>query len=231
MPGEHSGGMIGQISSPPPPPTGHPSQRKKKPVYNKRSSGHPTQRKRTYTPKQAQPDLRSGGGGGGGGGGSYGGGGGSYLSSNGAGGVGLTSAAPPPGINDFLTGDDTYQGQLAALTKALANYQSQMGERTGEYNTDFARRISDLNLTEQRNTTDQADDYAGRGLYISGLYGKARGDLERDFDNREGDMNLAKSQFLSGLNRDFTNFQEENNLSKQRARQDALNRRSLEYML
>jgi hypothetical protein len=217
--------MIAQLTSPPPKPRKRPTGKKAGPGPLKSGDKRAPEQPRPK-PQYRHPTPSGGGASGGGGGG------GSYSTSTSAGGIGLTSdIAPAPDINSYLTGDDTYQSQLAALTKALANYQSQMGERTGEYNTDFARRLSDLNLTEQRNTTDQADDYAGRGLYISGLYGKARGDLERDFDNREGDMNLAKNQFLSGLNRDFTNFQEENNLSKERAKQDALQRRSLQYML
>lgn len=227
MPGEHSGGMIGQISSPPSPPTGHPTTRKKKPTYNERSSGHPTQRRREPRYGEFTDRKRGSGGGGGGGGGSYSYGGGGGIGSNSIGSV--AAPAPVPSLQQFLGEDDTYQTQVAALNKALANYQSQMGERTNEYNTDFARRLSDLNLTEQRNTTDQAEDYAGRGIYRSGLYGKALGDLASDFDRREGDMNLAKQQWLAGVNRDWTNYQEENNLSQVRARQDAIQRRALQY--
>jgi hypothetical protein len=232
VPGEHSGNMsggaagseYGQRKPPVNKPRNRPGGKKAGPGPIKGGQRQAPERPRQ--PNRPRPPQQKRGPGGPGGSSSY-------LTSNGSGGLGLTNDAPAavPGINDFLSGDDTYQSQLAALTKALANYKSQMGERTGEYNTDFARKLSDLNLTEQRNTTDQADDYAGRGMFISGLYGKARGDLERDFDNREGDMNLAKNQFLSGLNRDFTNFQEENNLSRERAKQDSLNRRSLQYML
>lgn len=224
MPGEHSGGMIDQLYSPPPKRT-RPTGKKAGPGRLKSGEKRAPERRKPAAKKPQYgtftDDPRR----------NNGGGTGTLSTSNSSGGVGFPSTPAAPSISDFLGEDETYQSQLAALTKALANYQSQMGERTGEYNTEFARRLSDLNLTEQRNTSDQADDYAGRGLYISGLYGRARGDLERDFDNREGDMNLAKNQFLSGLNRDFTNFQEENNLSRQRAQQDALNRRSLQYML
>lgn len=230
MPGENSGGGPDAGYTPPRPrqnPGGKARTRiKRRQTQAPRAPERKPQYRRPQPPSQPRR-APSGGGGGGGGVGS------SYVTSNGAGGMSMTNDSPAavPGINDFLSGDDTYQGQVAALTKALANYRSQMGERTDEYNQDFTRRLSDLNLTEQRNTEDQADDYAGRGMYISGLYGKARGDLERDFNNREGDMSLAKNQFLAGLNRDFTNFGEENNLSREKAKQDALNRRSLQYML
>lgn len=217
----------GGISTPPPRsnPGGKTSGRTK---GIKRGQTRAPQPKPVYQPRRPTPPRRRSSGGGGGGGG------GSYPTSNGSG--SMSMAAPPapppaPSINEFLGGDETYQGQLAALTKALANYRSQMGERKDEYTADFTRRLGDLNLAEQRNTTDQQDDYTGRGLLFSGLYGKARGDLERDFDSRESDMNMAKSQFMSGLDRDFTNFSEENNLSREKAKSDAINRRALQYML
>lgn len=227
MPGENSGGGPDPVYLP------------KRPAPRTRGGGKTRTRVKsgdrvaprrptpTYKPRRPTPPRRrTSGGGGGGGGGSF--------SSNASGNLGaLADPGPPPapGINEFLSGDETYQGQLAAITKALANYRSQMGERQDEYTADFASRLKDLNLTEERNTADQADDYAGRGLYISGLYGKARGDLEQDFNRRESDMGMAKNQFMAGLNRDYTNFQEEQNLSSQKAKADAINRRALKYML
>ncbi len=177
--------------------------------------------------------------------GSSGGGSSSRNRSSGGGGSGSNSSGriaalaapevpvspPPPSINAFLAEDDTYQAQMAALAKALTNYKTQMGQRQGEYNTDFANRLSELNTQEDRSTIDQADDYAGRGMYISGLYGKARGDLEQDFNRRETDMNTAKTSFMNALSRDFTNFNEENSLSNAKARQEALDRRAAKYLL
>lgn len=234
MPGENSGNMGGGAAG------SEYGNRRNQPAPRTRGGGKTRTRVKagdrvaprrptpTYKPKRPAPPRRrvSSGGGGGGGGGGY--------SSNASGNLGaLADPGPPPApsLNDFLAGDETYQGQLAAITKALANYRSQMGERQDEYTADFSSRLKDLNLTEERNTADQADDYAGRGLYISGLYGKARGDLEQDFNRREGDMNMAKNQFMSGLSRDYTNFQEEQNLSRTKSRSDAINRRALKYML
>jgi hypothetical protein len=153
------------------------------------------------------------------------------MSSNSTGTLAAPAPVVAPSIDSYLAGDDTFQSQMAAYKKALANYKTQMTERQDEYNQDYARRTTDLGITEQRNTADQTDDYAGRGLYFSGLYGKARGDLAADFDRRQGDMDLAKQQWLNGVNRDYSNFQEENDLNEQKAKQDALQRRALQYNL
>jgi hypothetical protein len=222
-------GIAGAIKKPYNPPRSNPGGKVSGRRGVKRGQTRAPERKPVYTPKRPTPPRRRSSGGGGGGGSYGGGGGGGGLTGTASGAV--AAPAPAPSIGAFLGGDDTYQGQLAALTKAMANYRSQMGERQDEYSADFTRRLSDLNLTEDRSQNEQSDDFAGRGLLFSGLFGKARGDLERDFNNREGDMNLAKSQFMSGLNRDFTNFSEEQNLSREKAKSDAINRRALQYML
>lgn len=232
MPGEHSGNMSGGAAgseygqgNPKPKPRNRPGGKKAGPGPIKggqrRAPEKPRQPQRPKPPQQKR--YNGSGEVGTGSGQGYGSGG---LSSSGS---GVLSTPAAPDLNTFLAGDTTYQSQLAALTKALANYQSQMQDTQEEYNTDFATRLKDLNLTESRNTEDQANDYAGRGMYISGLYGKARGDLEQDFNKRESDMNLAKQNYFSGLGRDYTNYKEENNLSREKAKQDAVGRRSLLY--
>lgn len=234
MPGENSGGGADAGYRPPAPPKRRPSSNPggKNPRAPKRGQSRPP---RPHTPAPApkpKHHTSSGGSGYSGGGSGYGGdgGGGGGLSSNSLG----TLAAPAPvapSIDAYLGGDDTYQSQMAAYKKALSNYKTQMTERQDEYNQDYARRTTDLGITEDRNRSDQQDDYAGRGLYFSGLYGKALGDLTTDFDRRQGDMDLAKQQWLNGVNRDYTNFQEENDLNEQKAKQDALQRRALQYNL
>lgn len=212
MPGEHSGDPYGY----------------KQPVQPPKKSGHPTQRRRSnpkpYRPSDNVRRERTGTPGGN----SYGRpGNGNPLGSNPSG----TVAPVAPGINQFLTGDETYQSQLAAIAKALANYRSQMGERQDEYQENYVSGVRDLNKIEKQATTDQAEDFGGRGLLRSGLYGKARGELSQEYNQRESDMERARRNFLSGIGRDYTNYREEQSLAKQKARQDAIDRRAAKYMI
>jgi len=167
--------------------------------------------------------VSSGGGGGGGGSISGGGGGGTGFSSGGQLGTGM---APVPDIGTFLSGDPTYQSQLAALNKALADYRAQMQDSENQYNVSYTGNTRDLGTQRGLGQTDLGNDYASRGLYESGLQAKAMGDLLDMFARRQSDLDTNKANFLSNTNRDYGNFQSENNLSGEKAKQDALNRRA-----
>lgn len=140
-------------------------------------------------------------------------------------------ANPPMSINDWLGQDSTYNSQVAAFTKALADYKSQMATNESNYNTNFAARTNDLNITKARSTDDQANDFASRGTYLSGVYGKSYSDLLGDFARRQSDMDTARSQYLSGLQQDYGNFFSQNQIDMTKAKQDAINRRALQYGL
>ena len=146
---------------------------------------------------------------GGGGGGSYGGGGGGPIDPN------------------AYMQDDTYQSQLAALHKALSDYQAQMNQNIGQYSTEYGVNTRDLGQLRDRSQTNNFEDYASRGLYFSGLMGKSNSDLLGDFARRQSQLDTAKSNYLSNLTRDFGNFKEEQVLSEQKAKQDALARASM----
>jgi len=165
-------------------------------------------------------------GGGGGGGGGYTGGGGA-VGANATGQV--SAAAPAPSIDAYLGADSGYQAQVAALNKALADYQAQMGVQTNQYNTNYAGNVAQLGQDRTQGLSDQQNDYTGRGLLHSGLYGKAAGDLGTQFDTRQADLSRARSDFLANLGLDFGNFKSEQNLTQTKAKQDAIARRAAQY--
>lgn len=177
-------------------------------------------------PKKTPTPSTSYSGSSGGGGGYSGGGGGVGTSSTGQ---VSTMAAPAPSIEAFLGSDASYQAQVAALNKALADYQAQMGTQQNQYNTNYASNIAQLGQDRTVGLADQQNDYTGRGLLHSGLYGKAAGDLNTQFDTRQSDLARARADFLANLGLDFNNFRSEQNLTQQKAKQDAIARRAAQY--
>jgi len=172
-------------------------------------------------PAPSKSVSTSSGGGGGGGSSSGGGGGGTGFSSGGQLGA---SIAPPMDSATFLAGDPTYQSQLAALSKALNDYRAQMQDSQNQYNVSYAGNTRDLGQQRGIGQVDLGNDYASRGLYESGLQAKAMGDLLDMFARRQSDLDTSKANFMSNTARDYGNFQSENNLSEQKAKQDALAR-------
>lgn len=160
-------------------------------------------------------------GGGGGGGGNYS----SYAAPS-------TPPPPPPmSINDWLNQDSTYQSQESALKKALTDYIAQQGVAKNQYNVDYTGRTHDLALQKTRSLDDQANDFASRGMYFSGVYGKDMSNLVGDFARRQSDMDTAKANYFANLANDLGNFQDQQQLTETKAKQDAINRRAAQYGL
>lgn len=129
-------------------------------------------------------------------------------------------------LTAYLGSDSLYQGQMSAIQKALADYQANMAAQQGNYNSQYAMDTTNIGTQRGYATEDQNNDFAGRGLLRSGLYANALGRLQGDYSNRQSQLDLNRSQYLSGLNRDYLNFQSEENLAQGRAKQDAIARRA-----
>jgi hypothetical protein len=185
--------------------------KKKQPIFD------PNPFSPTAVPTQAARKTSTSSSSGGGGGSSFtGGGGGSGFGS-------VASIAAPVDPNAWKT-DSTYMSQTAALVKALSDYKAQMGDSTNRYNTDFIARNNDLGIEKVQSLDANNNDYASRGMYNSGLQAKSTFDLTDAFSRRGSDMETAKANYLAGLQRDLTNFQSEQDLTKQKAQQDAIAR-------
>jgi hypothetical protein len=173
--------------------------------------------------------------GGGGGGTSYGGGG---VGSNRSGAIShaIAPAPPPappapPSLAAFSAKDSTYQNQLAALKKALADYKAQQGQSQTQYLTNYGTDVNTLKENRTQGLGDLENDYASRGLLQSGLYADSLSDLNKDFDTRQSQLDQAKAAYLAQLANDATNFQSEQQLTQQKALQEAAARRAAQYNL
>lgn len=183
-------------------------------------------------PKPAAPRPTAGPAYGGGGGGMGGGGVGSNRSGH------ISSfaapAAPPPppappNLQQFSAKDSTYQNQLSALKKALADYMAQQGQAQTQYLTGYTGDLDTLKQNRTQGLGDLENDYASRGLLQSGLYADSLSDLNTDYDKRQSALEQAKAAFLANQGSDLTNFKSEQQITQQRALQEAAARRAAQY--
>lgn len=209
---------------------------KPKSSSKKKSSGSSSHRSSGSSSSSSSHHRSSGGGGGGGA--SYSGhsnggsSGGKSTGSNSTGQVSTMAAQPTiPSASDYLGKDSTYLAQQAQIQKALADYRAQMGQQEDQYNGDFASRVNDFGIRKTQAVTDQGDDYASRGMYVSGLYGKANSDLLGQFSRQAADMEAAKANWFAGVNNDYANYQDEQGIAMTKAKQDAMARRASQYGL
>ncbi len=172
----------------------------------------------------------SGGGYSSGGGRSTGGGGNSR-----SGGGGGTSKPPKsttpktPDINTYLGTDSTYQNVLRGNKQTLADYLSELARRKGEAGGTF----NDTKMGMERDRTQQLEDlkneYGSRGLINSGLYADEQGKFQQNYMTQLDALQKQQAALLADLVTQQTNFQREQQLSQERAKQEALQRRAAKY--
>lgn len=165
-------------------------------------------------------------------------------------------AAPPQvNIEDYLASgaDSAYTAQMAALTKALENSQADLTAQRGQYDVNYGDSVKNLgynqaipddpatsqneamtggwNFTDTNNAAgrgfqNQQNDFAGRGMLQSSLYGTAQDNLTRSLSDQLAGMNTAKQNFGSDIARQGAAFGNQNTLSQGQAKAEAIARRA-----
>ena len=136
------------------------------------------------------------------------------------------STKPKSATAKYLAGDTTFQQQLADFNRSKAEYNANYGRQSRIVNRDYAESQRSLNRQGQQDRIDQQEDFAGRGILHSGVFAKALGNYNTDFNARLkslvtgktdqlGDLAAQKKSFLSQLQTEINN-----------ARQDAIRRRA-----
>lgn len=156
---------------------------------------------------------------------------GRYTSTGGTSSNVAPAAAVPaaPDLNTFLNQDSDYQNQLAQFANNLAQFMADATRRQGIIESDYGtskkamddQKVIDLNNLEA--------DYGSRGILRSGLYGKAVGDYNTEFNNRSTDLLNKEKQGLGALDQERSRYQTQNTLQQQQAREQAIRRRADQY--
>lgn len=146
--------------------------------------------------------------------------------------------APPveqPGsmanIDSYLAGDTGYQQQLRTLAQALTDFNSDVTRRQGSLESEYG--LSRKALGDQR-TTDLdliEEDYGARGMLRSGLYGKAVGDYEKEYNQRSTDLETRQKEALGMLTQESGRFKSQQELQTQAAKESAVRRRAEQFGL
>lgn len=129
-------------------------------------------------------------------------------------------------LDRWLAGDTTYQQQLAQYNKTKADYQTQAQRQRGITERDYAETERGLNRQGQQDRVDQQNDFAGRGILHSGVFAKALGDYNTDFNTKMKNLLTGRQDKLDELGLGETNFLRQLQLEMDTSRQDALRRRA-----
>jgi hypothetical protein len=126
----------------------------------------------------------------------------------------------------WLAGDTTYQQQLANFNKSKSDYESQYKRQTGITKRDYSEMLRSMNRQGAQDRVDQQNDFAGRGILRSGVFAKALGDYNTEFNAKIKNLQTGQSDKLGDLSMQMTNFLRQLKLEQDAARQDALRRRA-----
>ncbi len=126
----------------------------------------------------------------------------------------------------WLAGDTTYQQQLANFNKSKSDYESQYKRQTGITKRDYSEMTRSMNRQGAADRVDQQNDFAGRGILKSGVFAKALGDYNTEFNAKMKNLQTGQSDKLGDLGMQRTNFLRQLKLEQDASRQDALRRRA-----
>jgi len=187
---------------------------------------------------------RSSSGGGGGGGGSL-----PYV----GGSIGTFSAPavepPVPSVEEYQATDSILTAALAALDRALKDYNTQYEADIQTYDRDYNQALgnlgwrdldpgdavnmgwdwNDILTSSGRAYQNQLNDFANRGMLQSQAYADALQTLNRSLNDQRTAMDTARSDFLADMNRKKTEFMNQDTLARQQARAESTNRRAAQY--
>lgn len=172
--------------------------------------------------------------------------------------AGIAAPSAAPSEEDYLAGDSAYQAQLAALTKALSDYQADQTNQNSQYDTQYNQGLAslgyqapgagpdgvsgtgddpgpwnfqDLNTSAGRSYDNQLNDFASRGELQSSGYGQALDNLTRSLNTQKGSMDTSRQGFEDNLASQLSSQQNQNTLSLQQAKADSIARRAAQYAL
>src|SRR5690606_10425961 len=126
----------------------------------------------------------------------------------------------------WLAGDTTYQQQLSNFKKSKTDYEAQYKRQKGITTRDYDEMVRPMNRQGTSDRDDQKNDFAGRGILHSGVFAKALGDYNTEFNAKMKNLLTGRSDKLGDLAMQRTNFLRQLTLEQNAARQDALRRRA-----
>jgi hypothetical protein len=146
---------------------------------------------------------------------------------------------------DELAGDSVYAAQVAALNRALQNFQANQALGADLQGQDYSKGLRNLGYNAGTGQWDVEDkmqgyggatnaarqNYAGRGMLRSSGYGTTRANLNRSFGEQKSSMDQAQQNFKTQQAREAAQYQGEAEDARLMAREAAIQRRRQALMM
>lgn len=132
----------------------------------------------------------------------------------------------PLSLADYLRKDVDYQDQMRGFDRTLSQFLAEATRQKGKIAGETQAGVNKLGIQRGRDLTGIKDDFSGRGVLFSGMYGNRLGEYEQDYQTALGDINRQKSNLLGDISAEQSRFQSEQAQAKEQAKKDAVRRRA-----
>lgn len=132
----------------------------------------------------------------------------------------------PLTLEQYLRGDVDYQQQLRDLNRTAAQFLSEITRQKGKVAGEYETSKKKLGTQRGRDLGALKDDFSGRGLLFSGLYGNKVGEYEQDYQTALGDLERQRSNLLGDIAAEQNRYELEKKMTEEQARREAIRRRA-----
>lgn len=132
----------------------------------------------------------------------------------------------PLTLEQYLRGDVDYQQQLRNLNRTASQFLSEITRQKGKVEGEFGTSQKKLSTQRGRDLTGLKEDFSGRGMLFSGLYGGKVGEYEQDYQTALGDLSRQRSNLLGDIASEQTRYELERKMTEESARREAIRRRA-----
>lgn len=135
----------------------------------------------------------------------------------------------PPTEAEWLAGDTAYQDQTSEYEKALQDFVARIAEREGEIKQDADLAIQANQRNQTQGLNSNAEDFASRGMINSGLFADSAEQLSDRYNEARGSIETNRGRQIGALADERETYQRENELGRNNARRQALQRMALQW--
>lgn len=136
-----------------------------------------------------------------------------------------------PSLASFLAADPDYQQGILGLNKSWQDYASKYTANRGNVIDENTITTERLAREKKESKQDLLNDFAARGMLMSGLFGKAQNELETNYGEQGADLGRQFQNVLANMLMDWQSQRDQNILAKQQLRDIAIAKRADRYNL
>jgi hypothetical protein len=122
--------------------------------------------------------------------------------------------------------DSEYLAEIRALERELTDYRSKMNLNKSRAGTQHSISGRDLRQQKDRDLKDLMDDFAARGIVLSGVYGGKVGEYNSLWGQQNAELSRQYKDSLTDISNQYKDYLREVGTQKEQARLAAIRRRA-----